>query len=120
MGTLHLLLISGCIFAIEIFIISEFLITLKELTHVIKKVTKVISSSYISDHWKEKIIPYYAFLILKSSLFILVILLLIIGVFLLLDLLVGNLFKYLLSLVGVIESIVVAYVYLKLRKLIIK
>ena len=120
MAILHRLLIAGCISSIEILIISDFLIKLKELVQIIKKVTKVVYSSSISDHWKEKIIPNYAFLLMRSSFFILAILLLIIAVLLLLNFFGGNFFKYLFSFLGVIESIVVAYVYLKFRKLIIK
>ena len=50
-----------------------------------RKVLHIIITSRISDHWKEKMVPVYAFILLKNSLFILGILFLNILIYLFSD-----------------------------------
>ena len=79
------------------------------------KVFRIITSSNISDHWKEKIVPVYAFILLKNSLLILGILFLIILVFSTFIVLSSKFLTLILSITGVVVSIVISLTYLKLR-----
>jgi hypothetical protein len=87
---------------------------------VTEKVTHVIPQDNISDHWKEKVIPAYALKIMKHSLQILLILLLIMSLFVIADYFLNNFLALTLSLFGIIESVVFAFGYVYLRKLLIK
>ena len=49
-----------CIVAIELFMALPFLKAVGRLSEVSRKATKVISSSKISDHWKEKALQRYS------------------------------------------------------------
>ena len=115
---LHLSLI--CILSVEVFIRLNFLSYLDSILKVIKKVTFIILKSNISDHWKEKIIPAYAFRIMKYSLRILLILLLIMSLFFISNYFFNNFLAFTFSWIGIIESMVFAFGYVYLRKLFIK
>ena len=116
----HLLLLLVCILSIEVFIRLNFLSHLDSMLKVTKKVTYVIPKNNISDHWKEKVIPVYALIIMKYSLQILLILLLIISLFYITDFFLNDFIALTLSLIGIIESIVFAFGYVFLRRLFIK
>ncbi len=117
---IHFLLLLVCILTIEIFIRLNFLSFLDSIFKVSKKVTHVIAQNKISDHWKERIIPAYALRIMKYSIQILMILLLVIFIFIVAGLFVDNFLALAISLNGVIESIVFAFGYTIIRKLLIK
>jgi len=117
---IHFLLLLVCIASVEIFIRLNFLSILDSMLKVTKKVTYAIPQNNISDHWKEKVIPAYALRIMKYSLQILLILLLILSLFLIADFFINNFLALTLSLIGIIESIVFAFGYVYLRKLLIK
>lgn len=116
----HLLLLLVCVLSVEVFIRLNFLSNLDSILKVTKKVTYVIPKNSISDHWKEKVIPAYALKIMKYCLQILLILLLILFLFFITDLFYTNFLAFTLSLVGIIESIVFAFGYVHLRRLLIK
>ncbi len=116
---LNLVLALGCIVCTEIFIRLKFLSKLQFLFFYLKKSLRVLYSKKISDHWKEKVIIYYAINLMKNSFLMLLILLTILIVFILLSLTSPNLIKYLISAYGIIESIVIVMVYLKIRQLFI-
>ena len=117
---IHLSLFLVCVFSVEFFIRLNFLSNLNSILTVAKKVPYVISQNDISDHWKEKIIPAYALRIMKYSLQILLILSLIISIFLIIEFFINNFFTFTFSLIGIIESILFAFVYVYLRKFFIK
>ena len=117
---IHLLLSLVCILSVEVFIRLNFLLHLDSILKVTKKVTYVIPKSNISDHWKEKVIPAYALRIMKYSLQILLILLLILSFFFIADLFYNNFLVFTLSLLGMIESMVFAFGYIYLRRLVTK
>jgi len=117
---IHLLLLLVCVASIEVFIQSNFLFLLGSMLKIAKKVIYVISQNKISDHWKEKVIPAYALIIMKYSLQIVLILLLILSLFILGDLLLNNFLLFTFSLIGILETIVFALGYLNLGKLFIK
>jgi len=117
---IHLLLLLVCILSVEVFIRLNFLLHLDSIIKVTKKVTYVIPKNNISDHWKEKIIPAYALRIMKYSLQILLILLLIMSLFFISDYFFNDFLAFTFSLIGIIESMVIAFGYVYLRKLFIK
>ena len=112
----HFLILLVCILSIEIFIRLKFLYLLDSLCKAAIKVTRVIPTGNISDHWKERVVPKYAFIIMKRSIQMLLILLLIISLFFIVDYLKNDFLIFSLSLVGIIDSICFAFVYLYLRK----
>ena len=114
---IHILLLLVCILAVEVFIRLNFLSFLDSILKVTKKVTYVIQQRNISDHWKEKVIPTYALRIMKYSLQILMILLLILSFFFIVDLFYNNFLAFTVSLIGILESVVFAFGYVFLRKL---
>ena len=113
---LHILILLVCILSIEIFIRLNFLYFLDSLLKVTIKVTHVIPTGNISDHWKEKVIPKYALIIMMRSIQMLLILLLIIFLFFIVDYIKNDFIKFSLSLVGIIDSICFAFGYVYLRK----
>ena len=92
----------------------KFLYLLDSLCKVAIKVTRVIPAGNVSDHWKERVIPEYALIIMKRSIQILIILLLIISIFIV-DYIKNDFIKFSLSLVGIIDSICFAFGYVYLR-----
>jgi hypothetical protein len=117
---IHFILILVCVLSVEVFIRFNFLLILNSILKVAKKVTYVIPKSNISDHWKEKIIPAYALIIMKYSLQMLLILLLIMSLFFIADLFYNDFLAFTLSLIGTMESMVIAFGYVYLRKSLIK
>ena len=116
----HLILLLVCILSIEIFFRFNFLSYLNSIFKVTKKVTHILPNKKISDHWKEIVIPSYALRIMKFSLQILLILLFVISIFFITDIFFSGFLILTLSLIGIIESLVFAFVYVYLRKLVIR
>ena len=116
----HLLLLLLCILSIEVLIRLNFLSYPNSILKVTKRVTFVISKNNISDHWKEKAIPAYAFKIMKYSIQILLILLLVMSLFFITDFFYKHFLAFTFSLIGIIESIVFAFGYIYIRSLFIK
>ena len=85
-----------------------------------KKAISIILNKNISDHWKENIIPKYSLQIMKYSLEMLLILFLITLIFLITENLFSGFFAYTLSWNGIIESILIAFSYAYIRKIIFK
>jgi len=116
----HFLLLSLCILSIEVIIFFNFIFVLESIINFTKKVTFVIPSKNISDHWKEKVIPIYALMLMKLSLKILLILFCIVCFFILTQYVFSNFFVFMFSFIGIIESIFFGFGYIFLRKLIVK
>ena len=74
----------------------------------------------ISDHWKENIIPKYSFKMMKYSLQMLIVLFLIIFIFVVADKLFSGFLPFAFSIKGIIESILIAFSYAFIRKLIVR
>jgi hypothetical protein len=110
----------ACIFSIEIFLRLKFLSFIYSILIFIRKAFYVIFSSKISDYWKEIIVPKYAFIIFKKSLLALLLLLLIILVFSIFVLLSSSFLNFLISIKGILMSIGISFLYLKIRQLLIK
>tara|TARA_B100001287_G_scaffold240065_1_gene214300 strand:+ start:556 stop:912 length:357 start_codon:yes stop_codon:yes gene_type:complete len=116
----HLALLAVCIVSVEFFIRLKFTLIVQSILDVTKNVIVVIPNKKISDHWKEKVIPRYAFKIMKSSIQILIIFLCIFTFFIIADLIVEDFFIFALSIKGIIESVVFALSYFFFRKSIVK
>jgi hypothetical protein len=74
-------LIIGTICFVEVFLRLNALNHITLLQDILGKVTKVIRSPRISDHWKEKVLPRHSLLLLKQSLLIFAILVASIAIF---------------------------------------
>lgn len=116
----HFILFSLCLVSVEVFLRFNFLGILNLILETTKKVLRVIPQKKISDHWKEKIIPTYALILMKHSSQIILILFTIISFFFIMDFLLNDFIVFALSIVGIIESILFVSVYLFLRKLFVQ
>ena len=111
----YLYLVIACVLSIELFLRLKFMSYVNSIVKNMNKVFRIIISSNISDHWKEKMVPVYAFILLKNSLLILGILFLIILVFFAFIVLSTKFLTVLLSFTGVAMSIFISLTYLKIR-----
>ena len=111
----YVYLVVACVLSIELFLRLKFMFYVNSIGKNTNKVFRIIISSNISDHWKEKMVPVYAFILLKNSLLILGILFLIILVFSAFIVLSSKFLALILSVTGVATSIVISLIYLKLR-----
>jgi len=111
----YLYLVVACVLSIELFLRLKFMSYIHSIARNSNKVFRIIISSNISDHWKEKMVPIYAFILLKNSLSILGILFLIILVFSAFIVLTSKFLPLILSVTGIVVSIVISFTYLKLR-----
>ena len=115
----YMYLIVVCVLSIELFLLLRFMSCFKSIIKSTNKVFRVIISSNVCDHWKEKVVPVYAFNILKNSLLILGVLFLIINLVYAFVLLSSTLITLILSIKGIVISIIISFTYLKLRIIII-
>ena len=115
----YLYLVIACIFSIELFLRLKFMSYVYLIVKITKKVLHVIILSNTSDFWKEKMVPTYAFILLKNSLLILGVLFLIILVFSAFIVLSSKFMTLILSVTGILMSIAISLIYLKLRVIIL-
>jgi len=116
----HLILFVICVLSVEIFIRSNYISLINSLVAVSKKAIHIISNNNISDHWKENIIPKYSIQMMKVSLQMLLIFLLIIFIFVMADNILSGFLEFTFSWNGIIESILLAFSYVYIRKLIFR
>ena len=116
----HLILFVICLLSVEIFIRSNYITLINSTFNVSKKAIYIISNKNISDHWKENIIPKYSLQMMKYSFQMLLILFLIIFIFVISDNLFSGFLSFTLSWSGIIESMLLAFSYAYMRKLIFK
>ena len=111
----YVYLLVACVLSIELLLRLKFMSYVNSIFRNTNKVFRVIISSNISDHWKEKMVPVYAFILLKNSLFILGMLVLIVLMFSAFIVLSSKFLTLILSVTGVASSIFISFAYLKLR-----
>ena len=116
----HLILLVLCLLSFEIIIRSKYFKLISSLIELSKKTINIISNKNISDHWKENIIPKYSLQMMKYSMTMLLILSLIIFVFVIADNLSSGFLTFTLSFNGIIKSILIAFSYAYIRKLIVR
>lgn len=109
---------------VEIFVRLPLKSSLSAINDVASKSFYLVRSESISDHWKEKAMAAYARSMFLATLklgFLLLVVLIAGSLLLLLAGFFGlNLWGFLLSWLGILFSVVVAFLYLSLRKLIAK
>ena len=113
----HLILFVLCFLSVEIFIRSNYIFTINSTINVSKKAIHTILNKNISDHWKENVIPKYSLQMMKYSIQMLLILFLIIFIFFIADNLFSGFLAFTFSWNGIIESILLAFSYVYMRKL---
>ena len=116
----HLILFVICFLSVEIFIRSNYLSLLNSTIKVSKKAISIILNKNISDHWKENIIPKYSLQMMKYSMQMLLIIFLIIFIFVIADKLFSGFLAFTFSWNGIIETILLAFSYAYIRKLIVR
>lgn len=116
----HIALLIICILSVEIFLFFNFFKIIDSLIKVFKKVIYLITNKNISDHWKEKVVPIYAFKLMKLSIQILFIISTIISFFIITDYFLENFLMFTISFFGIIESMTFVLIYFLLRKPIIE
>ena len=116
----HLILFISCLFSVEILIRSNYISLVNLTINVSKKAIHTISNQNISDHWKENIIPKYSFKMMKYSLQMLIIIFLIISIFVIANNFFGGFLAFTFSWNGIIESILITFIYAYIRKLIFR
>ena len=116
----HLILLVICLFSVEIFIRSNYIVLLNSTLKLSKKATSTILNKNISDHWKENIIPKYSLQMMNYSMQMLLIIFLTIFIFVIADNLFSGFLDFTFSWNGIIESILLAFSYAYIRKLIFR
>jgi len=112
----HFILLCCCCVSIELFFKKNSFDLFYAIIKISKKSLKIIKSSNISDHWKEKVIPHYALLILKLSIIMFFILLLILLIFFIPLFFIPNYNDFILSINFILESLFISFIYIKLMK----
>ena len=116
----HLILFIICFLSIEIFIRSNYVLLINSTIKVSKKAISIILNKNISDHWKENIIPKYSLQMLKYSIQMLLIIILIVFIFVIADNFFSGFLAFTFSWNVIIESILLAFSYAYIRKLIFR
>jgi hypothetical protein len=112
----HAILFFLCIFSLELLIKLNFLNNFFLSFVTLQKTFKVLMSANISDHWKEIIIPTYAFSVIIYSLKNIITFTIIIFCFLIFIFLIEDFLYFIFSFRGIVESILFIFSYIKLRK----
>jgi len=116
----HFILIICCIVSLEVMLATSLFSLFDNLATASKKTVKVLSSYNISDHWKEKAIPHYSLVIFKSSSLAFCILLSNIAIFYCGTVIDNTFSEHFFSILGIIESALICFVYIKIKKLILE
>ena len=116
----HLILFVLCLLSFEISFRSNYIPIISSIIDVSKKTINTILNKNISDHWKENIIPKYSLQMMKYSLQMLLTISLIIFIFIIADDLYSGFLAFTLSWKGIIRSILIAFSYSYIRKLIFR
>ena len=114
----HLILLVLCLLSFEIIIRSNYIILIKSTFKVSKKAIHIILNKNVSDHWKENIIPKYSMQMIKYSLQMLLIFLSIIFFLIIADNIFNDFLLFIFSFNGIVESILISFIYAYIRKII--
>lgn len=88
----------------------------QETNIILKKVLKILPSKNISDHWKEIMVPTYAFMLIKKCAQMFLILVGIILVSVVFYLISPSFYTLVISIIGILESIAVIALYTLVKK----
>ena len=103
------------VFSIEIIIRLKYGFLLNSLIMLSKKSMKVILNKNLSDHWKEKILPTYSLQMMNLSFSMLLILFIIILPFFVIALIFDDFLDFVISLKGIMASLLLAFCYLYIK-----
>lgn len=106
--------------SIEVIKKSNLMESFNSIVTVTLKIKTVMFSKHIGDNWKEIILPTYAFKIMQHSSKIIVIFLLIIASILIINEIFVGFLNFLLSLIGIISSILISTAYILVQKNVLK
>mgnify|MGYP000097133804 CR=1 FL=1 len=112
----YFILAIFCVVAIELFVRIDALVFVHKMYEKFSSFAKLMLAKNISDHWKEKVIPSYALIIIINALKFLGVLLLIVALFTGLVLLFEGFFQFSISVVGIVEMLLFSPLYLKIRQ----
>jgi hypothetical protein len=111
----HFILAVFIVVTIELFVRINALVFVHKMIEKFSSFAKLMSSNSVSDHWKEKVIPTYALIIIINALKFLGVLLLIAGLFAGLGGIFDGFFQFSISAVGIVEMLLFSLLYLKIR-----
>jgi len=112
----YFILAIFCVVLIELFIRIDALVFVHKMYEKFSSFAKLMSSKNISDHWKEKVIPSYALIIIINALKFLGVLFLIAAMFTGLVFLFDGFFQFSISVAGIVEMLLFSLLYLKIRQ----
>ena len=113
---IYTILIVTLVAAVEIFQVSKFLYRVNLMLIFTKKVLNVLRSERISDHWKERIIPTYAWRLMKLAIQLLMIIMFIFTIFFVADVYLDGFIEITLSLSGLFVSMIFVMMYSWVRR----
>lgn len=117
---LWLLLAITTALIVELFFYLPVRRHVQQLINSSRKAVRIVSSNSISDHWKEKALLHYARQIFLFSIYLLLLLPIIFLPVLFADYIASILDRdfiaFLMTAPGVISSVVVAFIYIYIRK----
>jgi len=111
----YFILIVFCVVVIEFFLRSDALAFVYKMYEQFSRFAKLMSSQYVSDHWKERVIPMYALIIIINALKFLGVLLSIVALFIGLVLLFPDFFNFTTSVFGIMRMLLFSFIYFKVR-----
>jgi len=116
----YFILAIFCVVVVEFFLRIDALSFVHKMVEKFLSFAKLMSSNNISDHWKERVIPKYALIIIINALKFLGVLLLIAGVFVGLHFLFDDFLQFSISTIGIVSMLVFSVSYIKIRPKLIR
>ena len=113
----HIFLFIFSAVSIHIFQYFKFISKLENYLIIIKKIKRTVFSKKISDHWKEKIIFKYSYLLFFSSARILCFFAIILVFYLILNYIYPLFGSYLLTVKGTLEATIIGLIYFYLKNM---
>ncbi len=116
----HLLIFILCILSIEFIYKFNYINLINSVLKIIRKTLIIIFNKRISDHWKEIIVPLYSLKILQKSFNIFMLISTIGLFFLLVDKFLFSFIYFLISPIGIFETLLISIIYFSFRRIILK
>lgn len=116
----YILLSLVCIISIEAIKQFKLIVYTNGIISIFLRIKKVVFSKNISDAWKQVALPTYACKIMQYSLKIITIFLFIFIFILIIDAIFDGFLKFLLSLTGIVASVIIGTFYISARDHILK
>ena len=105
-----------CIISVEIYLRTNYIFLFRDVLRIAKKVFHTLSNSRISDHWKEAVIPAYAWKLIKLSVQIFFTILLIVSLIIVADIYIEGFISFTFSLSGICISMFFVMGHVWIRK----